>query len=383
MRFLGGILLFFLLTSCVGRVSAPVNGKNAVIDPFHVRAKEIAASLDDRLLAAQILISGIDGAENLSDNMIELFTAIPAGGIMLFKYNLNTDNNAIKTRNERIKTLIANETDIPPFFAVDHEGGTVNRFRRGVADLPAAASYWEIAQEKGRQTALAKIETDSLKAGREINSLGINMNFAPVAEYLFEGNRNFLASRSYGTDSLFTAQAASAFINGMEQAGVLCVVKHFPASAGPDPHHSPSVLDIDKTALNKLVAPFSAVIKNGARSIMAAHTQATAIDNKIASLSPAVMGKWLRGDLGFDGIIISDDFIMAAAGNTSPEEAAVLSVIAGSDMILVWPAHLTKTHNAFIAALENGRLSRERLRDAAQRVIYEKLKMGLIIEDGE
>jgi beta-N-acetylhexosaminidase len=90
------------------------------------------------------------------------------------------------------------------------------------------------------------------------------------------------------------------------------------------------------------------------------------------------MGKWLRDELGFDGIIISDDFIMAAAGNTGPEEAAVLSVIAGSDMILVWPAHLTKTHNAFTAALKDGRLSRERLQDAAQRVIYEKLRMGLI-----
>ena len=381
MRFLSGMLLVFFLSSCVGRVSTPVNDKNAVNDPIRLRAQEIASSMNNRLLAAQILISGIDGAESLPDNMKELFTAIPAGGIMLFKYNLNTDNDAIQARNAKIKSLIRNESNIPPFFAVDHEGGTVNRFRRGVADLPAAASYWEIAQEQGRQTALVKIESDSLKAGAEINTLGLNMNFAPVAEYLFDGNREFMASRSYGHDPLFTAQAASAFIHGMEQAGVLCVVKHFPASAGPDPHRSPSVLNINKASLDKLVAPFSAVIKNGARAVMAAHTRAPAIDDKIASLSPVAMGKWLRGDLGFDGIIISDDFIMAAAGNTSPEEAAVLSVIAGSDMILVWPAHLTKTHNAFIAALEDGRLSRERLQDAAQRVIYEKLKMGLI--DGE
>jgi len=381
MRFLSCILPIFLLYSCVGRVSAPVNDKNEVIDPLRVRAKEIASSMDNRLLAAQILISGIDGAENLPDNMRELFTAIPTGGIMLFKYNLNTENGAIQARNTQIKSLIMKESNIPPFFAVDHEGGTVNRFRRGAADLPAAASYWEIAQKQGKQTALAKIEADSLRAGTEINTLGLNMNFAPVAECLFDGNREFLASRSYGPDPLFTAQAASAFIHGMEQAGVLCVVKHFPASAGPDPHRFPSVLNIDRTALDNLVSPFATAIKNGARSIMAAHTSAPAIDDKIASLSPAVMGKWLRDDLGFDGIIISDDFIMAAAGNISPEEAAVLSVAAGSDMILVWPAHLPKTHQAFIAALKDGRLSRERLQDAAQRVIYEKLRMGLI--DGE
>jgi beta-N-acetylhexosaminidase len=378
MRFLSGVLLVFLLSSCVGRVSTPASDKKAEIDPIRVRAKEIAASMDNRLLTAQILISGIDGAEILPDNMRELFTAIPAGGIMLFKYNLNTDNDAIKARNAQIKSLIMNESNITPFFAVDHEGGTVNRFRRGAADLPAAASYWEIAQGQGIQTALAKIEADSLRAGKEINTLGLNMNFAPVAEYLFDGNREFLASRSYGPDPLFAAQAASAFTHGMEQAGVLCVVKHFPASAGPDPHRSPSVLDIDRAALDNLVSPFTAAIKNGARSIMAAHTRASAVDDKIASLSPVVMGKWLRDDLGFDGIIISDDFTMAAAGNISPEEAAVLSVAAGSDMILVWPAHLPKTYQAFIDALEDGRLSRERLQDAAERVIYEKLRMGLI-----
>jgi len=378
MRFLSVILPVFLLSSCVGRVSAPVNEKNAVIDPLRVRAMEIASSMDNRLLAAQILISGIDGAENLSESMINLFTAIPTGGIMLFRYNLNTGNDAIQARNAQIKSLIMNESKIPPFFAVDHEGGSVSRFRRGVSDLPAAASYWEIAKVQGIKTALEKIEADSLKAGAEINNLGLNMNFAPVAEYLFDGNRDFLSSRSYGPDPLFTAQAACAFIHGMEQAGILCVVKHFPASAGPDPHHSPSVLDIDRADLDNLVSPFIAVIKNGARSIMAAHTRAPAVDDEIASLSPAVMGKWLRDDLGFDGIIVSDDFIMAAAGNISPEEAAVLSVAAGSDMILVWPSHLQKTHKAFIAALKDGRLSRDRLQDAAQRVIYEKLRMGLI-----
>jgi len=381
MRFLGGILLIFFLTSCFGRVLTQTENKNAVIDPLRAKALETASSMDNRLLSAQILISGIDGAEGLSDNMIELFTAIPAGGIMLFRYNLNTDNAAIQERLAQIKSLIKNESNIPPFFAVDHEGGGVNRFRRGVADLPAASSYWEVAQEHGRQAAIAKIEADSLKAGREINNLGLNMNFAPVAEYLFEDNRVFLARRSYGPDPVFTAQAAEAFIRGMEQAGVLCVVKHFPASAGPDPHHSPSVLNIDKAALDSLVAPFASVIKNGARAIMAAHTLAPAVDDKIASLSPTVMGKWLMEDLGFDGIIISDDFIMAAAGNASPEEAAVLSVAAGSDMILVWPANLQKTHQAFVAALEDGRLSRERLLDAVQKIIYEKLKMGMA--DGE
>jgi len=380
MRFLSGVLLVFLLSSCVGRTVTPVIEENVVIeDPLRVRAQEITSSLDNRLLASQVLISGIEDNNGMSVKMIELFTAIPTGGIMLFKYNLNTDNDAIKARHAQFKSLIKKGSNIPPFFAVDHEGGTVNRFRRGVADLPNAASYYENISQ-GREETLAAIEADSLKAGREIHNLGINMNFAPVAEYLFEGNLKFLSKRSYGPDPFFTAQAAEAFIRGMEQAKVLCVVKHFPASAGPNPHYSPSVLDMDRAALNNLVLPFASLIKNGTRAIMAAHTLAPAIDDKIASLSSVVMGNWLRGDLGFDGIIISDDFIMAAAGSTSPEEAAVLSIAAGSDMILVWPDNLPKTHQAILTALEDGRLPRARLQDAAQRVIYEKLRMGLIDE---
>jgi len=208
--------------------------------------------------------------------------------------------------------------------------------------------------------------------------LGINLNFAPVAEYITDDNRNFLESRSYGHDPSFAGEAAAAFIGGMERAGVLCVIKHFPGSAGPDPHYSPSILNGDKVALNRLVHPFAALIKNGARAVMVAHTAVPKIDSEIASLSAAVMGNWLREELGFGGLIITDDFTMAAAGGMKSEEAAIRSIAAGADMVLVWPSDLKRTHSAFVSALEDGRLSRERLREAAQRVIYEKLRMGLI-----
>jgi beta-N-acetylhexosaminidase len=204
------------------------------------------------------------------------------------------------------------------------------------------------------------------------------MIFAPVAEYLTDDNRVFLESRSYGPDPFFTAEAASAFIRAMEQAGIICVVKHFPATAGSDPHFSTSVISRNKAELDSLIFPFAHVFNNGARAVMVAHSSVPAIDGKIASLSPVVMQNWLRGELGFDGIIISDDFVMASAESSSPEEAAILSIAAGADMVLVWPPDLKRTHEAFISALEDGRLSRERLLDAVSRIIYEKLRMGLM-----
>jgi beta-N-acetylhexosaminidase len=264
---------------------------------------------------------------------------------------------------------------------VDHEGGKVNRFLPGVADLPSAFSYWETAQSQDRNSAIAQILTDSFNAGKKIKSLGVNFNLAPVAEYLNDNNSIFLEGRSFGPDPLFTAEAARAFIVGMELAGVICAIKHFPASAGADPHYFPGKINEDKKALAELTFPFAALIRdNQTRAIMVSHSAVPAWDNEnIASLSPAIMGEWLRQELGFEGLIISDDFSMGAAatgsGRIKPEDAAVQSLIAGADIVLVWPPDLRRTHRAIQAALADHRLSRERLEESAGRIIFNKMEI--------
>jgi beta-N-acetylhexosaminidase len=357
------------------------------------RAARIAAALDNRLLAAQVIISGVDGRERLGRDMRTLLEECPAGGIMLFRYNLNANNGVIRTFIAEGVSLIAQGTGggIPPFVAVDHEGGAVNRFKPGVADLPPALSYWEAAQSGGRDAAIAQIEADSFSAGSAINRLGVTVNLAPVAEFLTDDNRAFLDDRSYGPDTDFCAGAAGAFIRGMERAGILCAVKHFPGSAGPDPHRRLSTLDGDTACLDELAAPFAALVSGGqARMVMVSHSVVPALDSgNIASLSAAVMGGWLRGELGFAGIIICDDFSMTAAagrsaaggGKLRPEEAVVRSLAAGADMALVWPPDLRRIHRAIQTALGDGRLDRERLREAAARIIFEKIRMGLIDDE--
>jgi len=364
-------------------------------------ASSIAAAFNDRQLSAQVLITGIEGRGQLSPGMRILLNEFPVGGVMLFRYNLDTDNNAIRNLIDETAALISAGTSfflepeilepetetsvlsiVLPFVAVDHEGGFVNRFLPGVASLPSAVSYWEMAQERGWESAIARIYTDSLRTGNIINSLGINMNFAPVAEHQHLHNRDFLANRAYGPDPVFTANASAAFIMGMTQAGILCTVKHFPGSAGPDPHFHPSALNYNREILSELAAPFAALIRDGhARAVMIAHTAVPAWDSvNISSLSPEVMGGWLRQELGFEGIIICDDFLMAASeiNNARPEAAAVQALAAGADMIMVWPPYLRRTHREILAALGDGRLSRERLQDAAERNIFEKIRIGLI-----
>jgi beta-N-acetylhexosaminidase len=351
------------------------------------RAALLAASLDDRLLAAQVIISGIDGRGTLSAGMRILLEECPAGGIILFRYNLDTETGAIQNLIAESAALIApaGGAGIRPFVAVDHEGGAVNRFRPGVAPLPPAGSYWEGERETGRRAVLARVEADSFHAGSVLKGMGINLNLAPVAEYLTADNREFLGGRSYGPDPFFTAEAAAAFVRGMERAGLLCGVKHFPGSAGPDPHRFPSLLRFGRPALDELAAPFAALIRDGrARALMISHSMVPALDAEhIASLSAPVMNGWLRGELGFGGIIISDDFSMSAASSPaapgrSPVDAAVQSLSAGADMVLVWPPDIRRTHRAIMSALDRGALSRERLREAAARIIFEKFRMGLI-----
>jgi len=388
-----------------------LNDVSPAPDPLLLRAQteaaRIAANLDIERLSAQLIICGIDGKGRLTRNMRTLLEECPAGGVILFRYNLDTSTEEIQKLITEITACISGQArvtdsddlpeaddevpgNIPPFVAVDQEGGQVSRFKKGVAVLPPAASYYgELANNSEQDDALALIEADSFRAGTEMFSLGINMNFAPVAESLNDYNREFLDTRSYGADPAFVSEAAAAFIRGMERAGVLCVVKHFPGSAGKDPHRFASIMNDSIDELNVVISPFSKLIATGqARALMAAHTLIPARDPaRIASLSPVVMQNWLRDELGFSGIIICDDFSMTAArqlgGNVPADHvaAAVKSLAAGADMVMAWPPDIRRTHHAIQNALADGSLSEERLREAAARIICEKIRMGLINVD--
>jgi beta-N-acetylhexosaminidase len=348
-------------------------------------AARIAASLDDRTLAAQVLLSGTDGSTALDPVMEEIFTRCPPGGVILFRYNLAPDRGLIRAFLRRIGVITGGAAGIPPFIAVDHEGGAVHRFGSLLTRLPAPGSYAAMAERRGRAAALEALEADARRAGRELRELGITLNMAPVAELLTGDNRPFLEDRSYGGEGDFTGAAAAAFIRGMGAAAVACTAKHFPGSTGTDPHGAPSQLPLDKDALDVLAAPFARIVGTAPpAAIMVSHTVVPALDgDRSASLSPAVMERWLRGELGFQGIVMADDFSMAAVvpGGLSPAEAAIRALNAGADMVMTWPGRIRSVHAGILGALAEGRLSRERLRGAAARIIAEKIRLGLI--DGE
>lgn len=332
-----------------------------------------------------------------------------------------------------------------PFVAIDHEGGAVYRLGQVATRLPPASSYLSAnpevsgtASPTGSTGTSSTPRTDSTAgkpgdasptsaahsarttgsslaipedtwyvirqaaylSGRELRALGITMNLAPVAEPLAPENRDFLQNRSFAANPSAVASAAAAFIQGMGEAGVVSVVKHFPASAAADPHHGRSVLTVDKKRLLTLVSPFEALLQNYGSStnleslypdsllalpiqaggVMIAHTMVPAIEPEVpSSLSSRVMQDWIKESIGFSGIVLADDFTMKAITSTgiSPEAAIIRSLMAGSDMVMVWPRDLRRFHRLLVEQAKSDTLFRTRLVDAASRIINIKLLRGL------
>jgi len=350
---------------------------------YQRRAQELVASMDDSTLAAQVLLSAVNGSRSLAPPMEALLRKIPVGGVLFFKYNLDQGSEAIRGLSDRcVATVSSSGIGVAPFVAVDHEGGSVYRLGTSATHLPSPQRFAETLKPRGPVSAAEVIEESAYLSGKELRALGINFNVAPVAEVLNDQNKEFLGSRTYGRDGDFVATAASAFVLGMDRAGVACVVKHFPGNGTGDPHHGLVILKEERGELEKSVAPFIGVLKrSNPGALMVSHTIVPALDPKNpSSLSKTVMTGWLKKDLAFPGILLADDFRMGAiaALSLSPSAAVLQSIAAGADMVMTWPQDLERVHGALVQALAQGTLDRERLRDAARRIVYQKLRYRIV-----
>ncbi|MDR0585747.1 MAG: glycoside hydrolase family 3 protein [Treponema sp.] len=366
----------FVLGQSPGMAQLPGSARVPATDPFRVRAASIAAALDTDRLAAQLILSAVDGRETLPRKTRALLAEIPPGGIMLFRYNVNAGSDAAAALAGNISAAVQEASGIPPFIAADQEGGTVQRFG-GAASLPPPLSYWErYGRGENRAGLLEEIAGAAERAGRELRRLGINLNLAPVAEPLYGGNGAFLKNRSYGPDVFFTGEAAAAFVRGMKRAGVAATLKHFPGNTALDPHRARVTITASGPELENMIFPFRKAAESGPAAVMLSHTAVIAWDGKPASLSVRAV-RYLREDLGFDGIIIADDFSMAAIAGP-PEQRSLEAVRAGVDMVMAWPGNVRAIHGALVSALEAGTLDRRRLEEAASRIIAEKFRYGLM-----
>jgi beta-N-acetylhexosaminidase len=325
-------------------------------------------TLDDEL-GQMITVSFQESQPTLEDN--QMVSAQDVGGVLFFGYNI------VSAAEVRTTTAaLQHEAPIPLLMMVDQEGGAVDRFKGIVGPQPSAASLTtpDQAQAWGKQDA------------NVLHDNGFNLNLAPVADVGTSNPQLYL--RTFGSDPARVATMAGAYLTGLQSMGtVTATVKHFAGlgATTTDPHLGLPILNRSRADWERIdVAPFRTLIATqDVRAIMVTHVQIPAVDpNLPTSLSPAVINGTLRQELGFQGVVITDDvFHMEALSARYPgPQAAVLAVEAGADEIIGPYSYHTvqQAKDAMKQAISNGTLSKDRIDLSVERILTLKIRMGLI-----
>ncbi|HPB65684.1 MAG TPA: glycoside hydrolase family 3 N-terminal domain-containing protein, partial [Spirochaetales bacterium] len=221
------------------------------------RAETIADSLDDEGLVGQLMMIGVEGVGRPSNASRLILERIRPGAVILFGFNVDDDPRSVASLAGAVRDACSVDTarirSLPPFVAIDHEGGGVYRFKGGLTRLPAAATM-------GLAGAAAASAAGSA-AGTELRALGVTMNAAPVVEALNEANRGFLAGRAWSDDPAEAAKLSASFIVSCQRGGAAAVAKHFPGNAEVDPHRGLPVLTASRAVVEgAYLAPFRAAV---------------------------------------------------------------------------------------------------------------------------
>lgn len=305
----------------------------------------------------------------------EAINSYPVGGIVYFSANLVTAEQTAEMISNT-QSYARARTGVGLFIGVDEEGGSVAR----LADNLGTTAFEDMAVYGAQGDTSVAYEIGATLAA-DLRSMGFNVDFAPVADVLTNDDNQVVRYRSFGSDPELVSAMVSSEVQGLLDGGVLCAPKHFPGhgSTGGDTHDGFAATDRTMEELEECdLKPFRAAILAGAPMIMVGHMTMTALDSENpASLSNAIVTGLLREQLGYDGIIITDALNMGAITDLcSSGEAAVRALEAGCDMLLCVPSVETAV-NAITAAVEEGRLTEERIDESVRRILTAKVQYGI------
>lgn len=294
------------------------------------------------------------------------------GGLVLFAQDFEG-----RTRDSMAETLAQYQATAPTplLLAVDEEGGSVTRISRYPAFRSAPFPSPRDAYAQGGMDQVLALEEEKCKL---LASLGLNMNLAPVCDMADDPNA-FLYQRSIGLDTAGTSDFVSRTVDVMAQSGIASALKHFPGYGNNADTHTG--MAVDSRSLEELsgrdLLPFAAGIAAGCDAILVSHTIVEAFDSALpASLSPAVH-QYLRADMGYDGVILTDDLVMQAITDQyGAGEAAVMAVLAGNDLLC--STDYPTQYQAVLDAVYAGRIDFDTLNAAVTRVLRMKINLGLL-----
>lgn len=322
----------------------------------------------------QMLLVGIDGTQ-LDSQAKRMIAEDNVGGIILYKDNIQSLKSMVTLINDLKKSN--HDNPVPLFMSVDQEGGKVSRMSEEYAAMPGSGKVGEAGNPDSART------MGSLLA-REVLSAGFNMNFAPVLDINSNPDNPVIGDRSFGSTAGVVTPLGIAEMKGIAEAGVIPVVKHFPGhgDTSVDSHLELPVVNKTAAGLAKLEwLPFQAAIQEQADAVMVAHILYPKLDpDKPASLSKPIIGELLRDQMGFDGVVITDDLTMGAiTDHYTLAAAAVDTVLAGSDILLI--AHEYKNEQAarqaLLASVKDGTIAETRIDESVYRILALKQKFKL------
>ncbi len=317
-------------------------------------------------LAAGCLLPGFDGLE-APDSLLRWVDA-GLGGVVLFSKN-------IRDREQLIRLTARLDDERPGFLiATDEEGGDVTRLEAATGSSYPGALALGVVDDVDLTRAVAGA------MGAELAHVGVNLDFAPVADVNTNPDNPVIGVRSFGAEPELVGRHVAAFVQGLQGAGVAACAKHFPGH-GDTSADSHLELPVAGGVLEDHLAPFRAAIDAGVSAVMTAHVVVPALGSDPATINPAAV-RILREELGFDGAIVSDAVEMrGVAALVGAEEAAVRALEAGVDAIcLGHDLPYEPVHAEVVAALESGRLSPDRLAEASIRLA--RLGKGLPTPNG-
>ncbi len=302
--------------------------------------------------------------------------AIPVGGLIYFSQNIESWQQTYEMIQFSQEYTQDAHNGVGLFIAVDEEGGSVARISEqlGLYDSYDMESYGTNYDSTG-------VYNLGNTIGSHLGELGFNVNFAPVADVNINPD-NELGSRIFSSDAQVVSDLTSQFVLGLEGTGVSATLKHFPGlGAGNGNTHNGSVV-VDRTHSQLMETEFTAFqggIDAGADFVMIGHQITTAsLDNLPGDLSETVVTDWLKGTLGFNGLVVTDSHSMGAiTENYTPGEAAVQAIQAGVDVVLM-PYDLNNAMYGVLAAVEEGEITEKRIDESVRKILAKKYDMGII-----
>ena len=337
------------------------------------RVEQLVKTMSLEQKVGQLMMIGIPGRE-LDRATSKLLRDLHVGAVALFGFNIKSNAQLVRLIGDIRKNL---SDDVQPFIALDQEGGNVVRVRSEVAVLPGA-----MVLGATRDPVLAFLAGQA--NGVDLRLLGVDMNLAPVLDINRNPKNPVINVRAIGDYPQLVSSLGLAYIQGQQQAEMATVAKHFPGhgTTAKDSHFSLPTLHLTEEELwASEIPPFLDAVQNGLDAIMMAHVQVPALEPSglPASLSPKIITGLLRGKMGFDGVVITDDMEMRAIeASRDVGKVAVLAIQAGADMVMtIWTAQKKqRIQRSLLQAVQSGAISAERLDESVRRILRLKEKRG-------